>query len=47
MIYQMNRAEKRLKKIEEKQGNDCISVILLFRDGRKRTLKTKRRKNND
>ena len=36
----LKRAEKRLAKLEEKRGNNCISVILVFRNGRTRTLKT-------
>ena len=39
-INELKRAEKRLAKLEEKRGNNCISVILVFRNGRTRTLKT-------
>lgn len=35
----LKRAEKRLAKLEEKRGNETITIILIFRDGRKRILK--------
>ena len=36
---ELRRAEQRLAKLEEKRGNETITIILVFRDGRKRILK--------
>lgn len=40
MIYfnNLQRAEQRLAKLEKNRGNETITVILIFRDGRKRIL---------
>lgn len=35
---ELRRAEQRLAKLEKKGGNETITVILIFRDGRKRIL---------
>ena len=35
----LKRAEKRLAKKKKKRGNETITIILIFRDGRKRILK--------
>lgn len=35
---ELRRAEQRLAKLEKNRGNETITVILIFRDGRKRIL---------